>query len=378
MRLGPPPEADEAPGQFWKDFIRDTAPVFRKSTLEQLREFIAPTWQALLDGARYVEPRLREILDEVRPDAIVQDNVCAFPATLTHGAPFVRIVSCNPLELRDPELPPVFSGHPVADRSGWEEFRAEERRTHLELWQEFDAWCQEQGTPPLRELEFIHESPALNLYLYPAEADYERSVLLAPTWHRLDSCVRETGESFTLPEHLRDGPGGLVYLSLGSLGSGDVELMRRLIDVLSRAPHRFIVSKGPQHDQLTLADNMWGAELLPQPAVLAHVDLVITHGGNNTVTEAFHFGKPMIVLPLFWDQHDNAARVHEAGFGVRLDTYRFEEEELLRALERLLGDGALRARMARVGERLRASPGTVKAAALIEQVAREAAPAGAR
>ena len=45
MRLGPPPEVEEEPGQFWKDFIRDTAPVFRKSTFEQLDEFMAPTWE---------------------------------------------------------------------------------------------------------------------------------------------------------------------------------------------------------------------------------------------------------------------------------------------------------------------------------------------
>src|SRR6202162_1242504 len=55
MRLGPPPAEPEIPGQFWKDFIRDTAPVFRRSTLEQLGEFIAPTWRALLDGAEDVD-----------------------------------------------------------------------------------------------------------------------------------------------------------------------------------------------------------------------------------------------------------------------------------------------------------------------------------
>src|SRR5439155_5231971 len=49
MRLGPPPEAEEEPGQFWKDFIRETAPVFRKPTIEQLGAFIAPTFEALVD-----------------------------------------------------------------------------------------------------------------------------------------------------------------------------------------------------------------------------------------------------------------------------------------------------------------------------------------
>ena len=48
MRLGPPPEVEEEPGQFWKDFIRETAPVFRKPTIEQLAEFIEPTWQRAL------------------------------------------------------------------------------------------------------------------------------------------------------------------------------------------------------------------------------------------------------------------------------------------------------------------------------------------
>src|SRR5205823_6205565 len=160
---------------------------------------------------------------------------------------------------------------------------------------------------PLPELEFIHESPCLNHYVYPAEADYQRSRPLPATWHRLDSSVRETDAAFEWPPGFE--PGGanpLLYLSLGSLGSADVDLMNRLLGLLAESPYRVIVSKGTQAEVIELPENAWGQELLPQPAILAQVDLVITHGGNNTVTECFHFGKPMVVLPLFWDQYDNA------------------------------------------------------------------------
>jgi UDP:flavonoid glycosyltransferase YjiC (YdhE family) len=138
--------------------------------------------------------------------------------------------------------------------------------------------------------------------------------------------------------------------------------------VLGRTPHRFIVSKGPQADLYELADNMWGEEFLPQPAILPQVDLVITHGGNNTTTECFHHGKPMIAMPVFWDQYDNAQRVDEAGFGVRLDTYGFAEGEMSAALDRLLADTALHQRMAAISRRLQADPGALRAADLIERL----------
>jgi len=368
MRLKPKPEVPEEPGQFWKDFIRDTAPQFRKPTIEQLESLIKPIWEELIDGAKYVDDRLREILDAVHPDVIVQDNVVAFPAVSAAGFPWVRVVSCNPLELKDPNLPPTFSGYPFADHSSWDVFRRRYDETHRDVWGDFDAFCRERGSPGLPELEFIHESPFLNLYVYPAEVDYPRSRPLGGTWHRLDSCIRDTEAPFVVPRGLRDRP-ALIYLSLGSLGSGDVALMTRLIGILAETPYGILVSKGPQHDELELADNMAGAEVLPQPALLPQVDAVITHAGNNTVTECLHFGRPMVALPLFWDQYDNAQRMQELDLGVRLDTYDFEPSELTGALDRLLADDRLRARLATMASRVQASSGTVRAATLIESVA---------
>jgi MGT family glycosyltransferase len=372
MRLAPRPKEPEEPGQFWKDFIRDTAPVFRRPTIEQLSGFIAPTFKALVDGAMYVDDRLDEIDAEVKPHLIVEDNVVSFPALPASGRPWARIASCNPTEMKDHEVPPPFSGLSLnCDRAKWDEYWVEYRRAHKEIHEEFDDFCQDHGAPPLPADDFIHESPWLNLYLYPEEIDYLRARPLGSHWHNLQASVRDTDPAWDLPEQLVGRPGPLLYLSLGSLGSADVELMQGLVDSLAGDRYRAIVSKGPQAKQLQLPDNMVGAEFLPQTSILPEVDLVITHGGNNTVTESLYFGKPMVVLPLFWDQYDNAQRLDETGYGVRLDTYGHEPDELTDAVDRQLADQDLRSRLDAVSARLHSVRGTEVAADLIERAAAE-------
>jgi MGT family glycosyltransferase len=371
MQLTPKPETEEVPGQFWKDFIRDTAPVFRKPTIEQLEGFIAPTFQALVDGAKYVDDRLLGIFEELRPDMIVEDNVVTFPALFSSGYPWTRIASCNPAEMKDHEIPPPFSGLPSRNPAGWDDFWIAYRDALAEIHDDFDEFCQERGAPPLRSDDFIHESPWLNLYLYPQELDYPRARPLGPHWHNLEACVRDTDAAWDIPEAMagRDEP--LIYLSLGSLGSADVVLMRKLIASLADQPYRVIVSKGPQAKEIELAANTAGAEFLPQTSILPKVDLVITHAGNNTVTESLYFGKPMVALPIFWDQHDNAQRLHETGYGIRLDTYRHSPEELAGAIDELLRDKELAAKLSATSQQLQAARGTKRAAELIERISLE-------
>jgi MGT family glycosyltransferase len=348
------------------------APSFRKPTIEQLAEFVAPTFNALIDGAKHVDDRLHQIIREIGPDLIVADNVITFPALAASGRPWARIASRNPTEMKDHEVPPPFSGLPLeAFGPTWDEYWVAYRDALKEIHDDFDDFCQDHGAPPLPTDDFIHESPWLNLYLYPDEVDYRRVRPLGPHWHNVQASVRDTDPAWDLPEPLVDRPGPLIYLSLGSLGSADVELMRSLIDSLASDRYRVIVSKGPQAKQLELPDSMVGAEFLPQTSVLPEVDLVITHGGNNTVTESLYFGKPMVVLPLFWDQHDNAQRLQEKGYGVRLDTYGHEPGELTGAVDRLLGDEELAGRLAATSRRLQDFGGTELAANLIERAALE-------
>ena len=372
--LSAPPENPDAQsaGQFWKDFIRDTSPEFRKPTVEQLETFITPTRQALIDGAIYCESRLKEIIAKHKPDVIIEDNVVCFPATVTAGVPFVRVVSCNPLEIMGDKIAPPFSGLAENDPSSWASYHQAYEKTQRPMWEKFNSWVVSQGAPALPDMDFIHTSKDLNLYVYPTELDYTDKRPLGKNWHRIDSSVRSTDAAFELPSEVANRPADskLIYLSLGSLGSADVDLMKRLIGILGKTKHKFIVSKGPQASEFELAPNMIGAEFLPQISIIPKVDLVITHGGNNTTTESVHFGKPMIVLPLFWDQYDNAQRVHEKGHGIRLATYAFKDEELTGAIEKLLNDSNLLAKLKNIGEAVRSRKGIEEAATKIEALAK--------
>ena len=368
MRMAPPEENADPTADPWAEFIRVTAPEFRKPTIEQIETVTKPIWEALVAGEQYSHGRIMEIWDDIRPDVVCTDNVTGYPSVELAGAPWVRFVSANPLEMRDADLPPVLSGLPIDDRSQWQAFKDEYHRQHEALLTEHNDFRASVGVAPCPIDEFNTNSPWCNLYLFPEAADYPRSVPLDRTWHRLNSTVRTTEEPFDV-DAMVPGRGKVVYLSLGSLGCMDVGLMQRLIDAMDTTEHRTIVSMGPLKDQMTLGPNMYGDQFRPQPSILPQCDLLITHGGNNTVCEGFHFGLPMIVLPLFWDQYDNAQRLDETGFGVRLPTYDWEPAQLTGAVDRLLGDEGLADRMRRIAADVRADPGPVRGAGLIERVA---------
>jgi MGT family glycosyltransferase len=370
MRMAPPEEDADPTADPWAEFIRVTAPEFRKPTIEQQTTVTRPIWEALVAGSAYSHERVMEIWEDVRPDVVCTDNVTGFPSVELAGCPWARFVSANPLEMRDPDLPPPLSGLPIADRGQWDAFRREYRRVHEDLLEQHNDFRASVGVKPCPPDEFNTHSPWLNLYLFPEVADYPRSTPLDATWHRLQSTVRTSEAAFDVAERV-PGNGKVIYLSLGSLGCMDVGLMQRLIDGLASTEHRTIVSMGPLKDQMTLGPSMYGDRFLPQPSILPQCDLLITHGGNNTTCEGFHFGLPMIGLPLFWDQYDNAQRLDETGFGVRLPTYDWTEEQLVGAVNRLLADDGLHARMRVNAEVVRADPGRVKGADLLERLATE-------
>ncbi|RWR99079.1 UDP-glucuronosyltransferase-like protein 3 [Dinothrombium tinctorium] len=156
---------------------------------------------------------------------------------------------------------------------------------------------------------------------------------------------------------------------MGTVGSTEVKVMKRLVDILAKSKHKFIVSKGSKHEEFELAENMWGEASIPQLDILPLVDLVIFHGGNNTFTEAVYFGKPMIVMPLFGDQPDNAQLVVEAKIGFKLNLFTVTEKELLSAIDTLVEDKQIQQRVKSISEEIRANSNLDVVVERIEYVA---------
>jgi len=365
VNLSAPMPAEQM-ARFWEDFINSHLANFYKSPYQQIDNYVKECWGAIVDSARYAQRDLPGVLRQIEPSLICIDNVILFPAIKQHGVPWVRIVSCSENEIEDPAIPPHLSGCGAEDHQCHARFRARFNEVIGPLHASFNAFLASTGEKPYPLGQFFETSPYLNLLLYPEPAKFQRSRPLPPAqFQYLEGCVRQE-KAYTVPNFAAQQSAPLVYLSFGSLGAGDVTLLKRLIAALGRLPYRALVNVGAYQDQYTdVPLNVIIESWFPQPSVIPQVDVVIHHGGNNSFTECLLFGKPAIIMPFAWDGHDNATRVQEIGHGFALSRADWTEAALAARINDCLHDRALRARLAATREHMTAQNGPAKAARLI-------------
>lgn len=365
VNLSEPMPAEQT-AKFWENFINGHIPNFYKSPYGQLDNYVKECWTAIVDSAHYAQRDLPAMLAQARPSLICVDNVILFPAIKQHGVPWVRIVSCSENEIEDPEIPPHLSGCAAADHECHARFRARFNEVIGPLHARFNAFLVSQGEQLYPLGQFFETSPYLNLLLYPEPVKFKRSVPLPPNrFQYLEGCVR-CDAPYSIPRFAAHADAPLIYLSFGSLGAGDVGLLKRLIAALGRLPYRALVNVGAYKDHyVDLPANVIVDSWFPQPSVIPLVDVVMHHGGNNTFTECLLFGKPAIIMPFAWDGHDNATRVQETGHGFKLTRADWTEEQLAERLHDCLHTPALRARLNATSAHMRAHDGPTKAAHLL-------------
>lgn len=347
----------------WTDFINRHKDAFRQTPIEQISTYVVPTWDAIVDTAIKAEEPLRRLIAQIKPDAIVLDNVVMFPAIANAGVPWIRVVSCAETELPDPGVPPYLSGCGANPGADWEAFESRYAREVQPVHRRMNAFLTECGLAPYAPGEFLQSSPYLNLLLSPEIVRFARKQPLDQRTHvYLDGCVRQEAP-YSMPVFAAHNDRPLVLTSFGSLGAMDVAMMKRMLAVFATLPYRFIVNVGPWRDDYTnVPDNVVIESWFPQPSLVEKASVFIHHGGNNSFCEALYFGVPSLVMPYCWDGHDNATRAAETGVGVKLPRYDWTDEELAAAIERLATSRSIHGRLADNSERMRAAAGVTLAA----------------
>ena len=162
----------------------------------------------------------------------------------------------------------------------------------------------------------------------------------------------------------------LVFASLGTLQGHRLGLWLRIaracrdLGVQLWAAHCGGLDLAQQR-RLREAGAAWVTAFADQQAAISRADAVITHAGLNTVMDAIAARKPMVALPIAFDQPGVAARIAHAGIGLRLSPRWASRREIAQALHRVLSEPAFGQALVPLGTELAQAGGARRASAIV-------------
>ncbi|XP_077169521.1 UDP-glucuronosyltransferase 1A1-like isoform X2 [Paroedura picta] len=136
------------------------------------------------------------------------------------------------------------------------------------------------------------------------------------------------------------GEHGIVVFSLGSMVSEiPMKKAMEIAEAFGTIPQT-VLWRYTGEVPPNLAKNTRLVKWLPQNDLLAHpkARAFITHGGSHGIYEGICNAVPMVVMPLFGDQMDNAIRVETRGAGVTLNVLEMTSQDLSEALKAVIYD----------------------------------------
>ena len=283
------------------------------------------------------------VVASVRPDSIIVDHL-AFSARLALVAgrvPFADVVLGHPTALPvgdevygyPPEWPAAFS--PSVDELA--ALRDLCVRVSESFTAEWNAALAELAPhlPPSRSA--FGEHGELLLLNYPAELSPPERTALLPTHEFLGSAVRDEPADPEVEAWLAASDEPFVYVSFGSFLSVRSDVLTRVARALEQLGLRVALATGSADDLPELPPHWLVRGFLPQVTLLKRAAAAVTHGGNNSVTEAATFGVPLVVLPFSTDQFAGAAAIERSGWGVALAPNTATVDELAAAIAAVLG-----------------------------------------
>ena len=208
---------------------------------------------------------------------------------------------------------------------------------------------------------------------------HDPALPLAPTAHLLRPVPFSRDGDEGLPTWIAElSTRPTVYATLGTVfNSRTPGLFQAILDGLSEQPVNLIITVGRDQDPDQFGpqpDNIHIARYIPQDLLLPHCDLVITHAGFSTVSEALTHGLPLVAIPIDADQPLNAERCAALGVAEVIEHDRRTPEAIRDAVRTVLGHPSYRENALRIRSEIARLPGPEHAVALLERLATERQP----
>ena len=214
-----------------------------------------------------------------------------------------------------------------------------------------NAWRAGLGLPPVSRIlkSWIH-SPQRVLGLFPdwfgePQPDWPPQLRLAGFVLSDESCAPDEGFAARsdLEQFIASGDAPVVFTP-GSANRHAATFFRVAVEAAGLIRRRaLLVTSFREHIPSPLPEHARHATYASFSALFPRAAAVVHHGGIGTCAQGLAAGVPQLVMPMGFDQPDNALRLTRLGVGEMILPARFTAARVAASLERLLSVDAVAA-----------------------------------
>ena len=227
-----------------------------------------------------------------------------------------------------------------------------------------NSFRSELGLPPARRL--LHEwwhSPDLILGLFPSWYAPPQPDWPPPT-QLTGFPLYDEGDVAAMPadaeQFLRDGERPIVCTP-GSANQHGQQFFEAIAWACQRLGRRgILLTRYPKQIPKQLPPGVVHFDYIPFSRLLPRAAALVHHGGIGTMAQGMAAGLPQLLMPMGFDQPDNAARIRRLGIGTSIKPKSFRGPRVARALAKLLASKE-------VAERAQSVAGKIHGASPLDQ-----------
>ena len=331
-------------------------------------------------------PHVYELVEQETAggDTVVVSHPLVFGARVAHDALGVPLVTVHlaPAAIWSLDAPPVATVG-IGSIEGWPSLAKRflvgfgEKCVDLRMGSVLNRFRAEHGLAAVRQIgsKWWH-SPQRVIGLFPdwyapPQADWPPQTVLtgfplyderegSPLSPQVEAFLAEAETSGDLP----------VVFAPGSANRQAHRFFQSAIDACSRMGCRgILLTRYSEQLPANLPRGVLHADYAPFSALLPRVAALVHHGGIGTCAQALAAGCPQLVMPMAFDQPDNAARLARLGVGRAVPPKRFNGARVALELSGLLENASVSKSCEEIALRLQGTDPIGRTCELIEDCA---------